>query len=154
MSLARPQATYPDEVPARAAVARELEWVQAHILAGKEGEVVKVEDVQQFVMTAPGPIEKDPQARMQREYRAVSMNTGGVLTVSMACSTILSQSADSGFLRDAPDREQGGPAVHRRCRFRVLISSVKHGPVSSPSLLRCPLSAQTLTHPPCRLDPT
>ena len=134
MSLARTQATYPDEVPARAAVARELEWVQAHILAGKEGEVVKVEDVQQFVMTAPGPIEKDLQARMQRECCAVIMNTCVVLTVSMACSTILCESTDRGFLRDAPDREQSGPAVHRRCRFRVLIFSVNHGPASSPYL--------------------
>ncbi|RPD55397.1 DBR1-domain-containing protein [Lentinus tigrinus ALCF2SS1-7] len=68
MSLARNQATYPDEAPARAAVARELEWVHEHVLPNKE--LACVDDVQQFAMTAPGPSANDPHARMQPPYYA------------------------------------------------------------------------------------
>ncbi|KAI0365163.1 DBR1-domain-containing protein [Pilatotrama ljubarskyi] len=62
MSLGRQQASYPDEGPARDAVRQELDWVKEHLLAGKEGGVLKVEDVQQFVMTAPGPAKDEPRA--------------------------------------------------------------------------------------------
>ena len=67
MSLDRRQSAYPDEAPAREAIARELQWVEEHVLAGKEGGVLKVEDVQQFVVTAPGPGSEGAQAKMQRE---------------------------------------------------------------------------------------
>ncbi|KAI0761532.1 DBR1-domain-containing protein [Trametes elegans] len=55
MSLERRQGVYPDEPAARAAVEEARAWVDAHVLADKPDGQVRVEDVQQFVMTAPGP---------------------------------------------------------------------------------------------------
>ncbi len=66
MSLARTQSPYPEEAAARAAVARELEWVKTHVLDGKDGGVARVEDVQQFAMIAPGPSREEEKTRMQR----------------------------------------------------------------------------------------
>ncbi|TFK83676.1 DBR1-domain-containing protein [Polyporus arcularius HHB13444] len=68
MSLARTQSPYPEEAAARAAVARELEWVKTHVLDGKDGGVARVEDVQQFVMTAPGPSREEEKTKMQPTY--------------------------------------------------------------------------------------
>ncbi|KAH9923782.1 DBR1-domain-containing protein [Epithele typhae] len=65
MSLTRAQAQYPDEAGARAAVAHELAWVHEHVLAGKPDGSLRVEDVQQFVRTAPGPGSEGAQARVQ-----------------------------------------------------------------------------------------
>ncbi|EIW61118.1 DBR1-domain-containing protein [Trametes versicolor FP-101664 SS1] len=59
MSTERHQKGYPDESPARAAVADALEWVRAHVPAGG---APRVEDVQQFVMVAPGPAADEPRA--------------------------------------------------------------------------------------------
>ena len=64
----RSQSAYPDEGPAREAVAREVAWVHEHVLAGKPNGVLKIEDVQQFVQTAPGPGSEGVQARVQREW--------------------------------------------------------------------------------------
>ncbi|KAI0328071.1 DBR1-domain-containing protein [Cubamyces sp. BRFM 1775] len=61
MSLERKQSTYPDEGSARDAVRQSLEWINAHVLAGKEDGQLKVEDVQQFSMTAPGPVNNEPK---------------------------------------------------------------------------------------------
>ncbi|KAH9885074.1 DBR1-domain-containing protein [Cubamyces lactineus] len=61
MSLERKQCTYPDEGPARDAVQQSLEWINAHLLAGKEDGQLKVEDIQQFSMTAPGPASNEPK---------------------------------------------------------------------------------------------
>ena len=77
MSLARPQATYPDEGPARGAVARALEWVREHALKGQAA--LKVEDVQTFVRTAPGPGSEGAQARVQRESRPVAVALGALI---------------------------------------------------------------------------
>ena len=44
-----------------------LSAMEEHLLAGKEGGVLKVEDVQQFVMTAPGPDPKNASSRQQRK---------------------------------------------------------------------------------------
>ena len=76
MSLARPQATYPDEGPAREAVAHALEWIREHALKGQTA--LKVEDVQTFVRTAPGPGSEGAQARVQREYCSVIVVFGGL----------------------------------------------------------------------------
>ncbi|KAI0355279.1 hypothetical protein OH77DRAFT_356747 [Trametes cingulata] len=62
MSLVRLQASYPDEGPARDAVRQEFDWVKEHLLSGKEDGLLRVEDVQQFVMTAPGPAQDEPRA--------------------------------------------------------------------------------------------
>ncbi|KAI0628937.1 lariat debranching enzyme, C-terminal domain-containing protein [Trametes polyzona] len=62
MSLSRTQATYPDEESARAAVQESLDWVSSHLLAKAPNGVLKVEDVQQFAMTAPGPAPDEPRA--------------------------------------------------------------------------------------------
>ncbi|OSC96836.1 DBR1-domain-containing protein [Trametes coccinea BRFM310] len=62
MSLERRQGTYPDEGSARESVREALVWVREHILKGKEGEGLKVEEVQQFVTTAPGPTTDKPRA--------------------------------------------------------------------------------------------
>lgn len=67
MSLAHAQLAYPDEAAARAAVQLEREWVSAHVFAGKPESVARVDDVQQFVITAPGPGEEGTLARVQRE---------------------------------------------------------------------------------------
>ncbi|KAI0657054.1 DBR1-domain-containing protein [Cubamyces menziesii] len=61
MSIERKQCTYPDEDHAREAVQQSLEWINAHVLVGKEGGQLKVEDVQQFSMTAPGPASDEPK---------------------------------------------------------------------------------------------
>ncbi len=59
MSTERHQKGYPDEAPAHAAVAGALEWVRAHVPAGG---APRIEDVQQFVMVAPGPTADEPPA--------------------------------------------------------------------------------------------
>ena len=61
MSIERKQCTYPDEDHAREAVQQSLEWINAHVLVGKEGGQLKVEVVQQFSMTAPGPASDEPK---------------------------------------------------------------------------------------------
>ncbi|KAI1787743.1 DBR1-domain-containing protein [Ganoderma leucocontextum] len=68
MTLNRAQSSYPDEEPAREAVRQEMEWVKEHILSGKEGGTVKVDDVQQFVMTAPGPGSEGRDIKAQPPY--------------------------------------------------------------------------------------
>lgn len=67
MSLSRTALAYPDEAAAREAVRRELEWVNTHVLADKKDGVVRVDDVQQFVVTAPGPGNEGGQEKIQRE---------------------------------------------------------------------------------------
>ncbi|KAI8974154.1 DBR1-domain-containing protein [Trametes punicea] len=62
MSLGRSQSTYPDEGPARDAVQQSLDWVKEHVLAGKGNGLARVDEVQQFVMTAPGPAKDEPKA--------------------------------------------------------------------------------------------
>lgn len=54
MSTAQKQLQYPDEAEARAAVARELEWVEKHVL-GDQG-VKRIDECQLFSVTAPGPM--------------------------------------------------------------------------------------------------
>ncbi|TRM60676.1 lariat debranching enzyme, C-terminal domain-containing protein [Schizophyllum amplum] len=54
LSLEMKQTPFPPEAEARATVARELAWVQENVLAGCEGQVVNVKDVQQFAPTLPG----------------------------------------------------------------------------------------------------
>ncbi|KAH9859145.1 DBR1-domain-containing protein [Lenzites betulinus] len=61
MSLERRQSVYPDEAPAREAVTKELAWVKENLLKDKEGDVLKVEDVQQFSQVAPGPANDEPR---------------------------------------------------------------------------------------------
>ncbi len=68
MTLNRVQSSYPDEDPAREAVRRELEWIKEHVVSGKEGGTVKVDDVQQFVMTAPGPGSEGGDMKAQRKF--------------------------------------------------------------------------------------
>lgn len=68
MTLNRAQSSYPDEDPAREAVRREIEWIKEHVLSGKEGGTVKVDDVQQFVMTAPGPGSEGRDIKAQRKF--------------------------------------------------------------------------------------
>lgn len=70
MSTTRNQLSYPNEVQAREACKRELEWVEAHVLADPQGEnksIRLIEDVQQFVKTAPAPGESDAGGKQQRE---------------------------------------------------------------------------------------
>ncbi|KAJ3757998.1 DBR1-domain-containing protein [Lentinula raphanica] len=52
ISLTHQQKPFPNEATAREMVAKELAWVKEHI--EEEGKI-RVEDVQQFVRTAPGP---------------------------------------------------------------------------------------------------
>ncbi|KAI0648596.1 DBR1-domain-containing protein [Trametes meyenii] len=62
MSLERTQHTYPDEVSARAAVRDALDWVHAHVLPAADNAgtwLPCVDEVQQFVITAPGPVKDD-----------------------------------------------------------------------------------------------
>ena len=78
MSNNKPQLEYPDEPTARAAVQRELEWVRTHVFqdGGGAGDgrgdggggvgVKKVEDIQVFVKTAPGPGEEGSRGKTQR----------------------------------------------------------------------------------------
>ncbi|KAM5535788.1 hypothetical protein V8D89_010602 [Ganoderma adspersum] len=68
MTLNRAQSSYPDEDPAREAVRQEMEWIKEHILSGREGGTVKVDDVQQFVMTAPGPGSEGRDIKAQPPY--------------------------------------------------------------------------------------
>ncbi|KAI0737478.1 lariat debranching enzyme, C-terminal domain-containing protein [Daedaleopsis nitida] len=68
MSLTHGQAAYPDEAAARAAVRREREWVDAHVFAAKPEGVARIDDVQQFVVTAPGPGEEGTLGRVQPPY--------------------------------------------------------------------------------------
>ena len=75
MSLTRTQAAYPDEGAARQAVERELEWVKAHVLEGKKDGLARVEDVQQFVITAPGPGSEGAHAKTQRESSSSSFDS-------------------------------------------------------------------------------
>ncbi|KAI0093086.1 lariat debranching enzyme, C-terminal domain-containing protein [Irpex rosettiformis] len=74
MSTSRYQLRYPDESEARAAVAKELKWVEENVLTGnvngEDGRREKrVDECQTFVMTAPGP--QSPNKKMKgppREY--------------------------------------------------------------------------------------
>lgn len=61
-SLTSMQPAFPDEAEARAAVARELEWIEQHVQADKP-----VDECQQFACTAPGPGSEGTDARLQRE---------------------------------------------------------------------------------------
>lgn len=77
MSTIRNQSSYPDEAEARAAVERELKWVEENVLGsvGSGDGAVKekrVEDCQTFVTTAPGPQNpgKKVPARMPRTFIA------------------------------------------------------------------------------------
>ena len=67
MTLNRAQGSYPDEDLAREAVCQEMEWIKEHVVSGKEGGTVKVDDVQQFVMTAPGPGSEGQDTKVQRK---------------------------------------------------------------------------------------
>lgn len=75
MSTERHQKGYPDEGPARAAVADALAWVRAHVPAAG---APRVEDVQQFVMVAPGPAADEPHA--PREWSVLRNVCACVLT--------------------------------------------------------------------------
>ena len=61
MSTSRYQLRYPDEPEARAAVAKELKWVEENVLVGGGDDdsarrhEKRVDDCQTFSMTAPGP---------------------------------------------------------------------------------------------------
>ena len=68
MTLNRAQSSYPDEDPARETVRQEMEWIQEHVLSGREGGTVRVDDVQQFVMTAPGPGSEGRDIKAQRKF--------------------------------------------------------------------------------------
>ncbi|KAJ4485846.1 lariat debranching enzyme, C-terminal domain-containing protein [Lentinula aciculospora] len=52
ISLTHQQTPFPDEAIARDMVSKELEWVKGNV---REEGKVRIEDVQQFVQTAPGP---------------------------------------------------------------------------------------------------
>lgn len=68
LSLDRKEIPLPSENELRDSVAQELEWVKEHIGAGK-----KVEDVQKFVMTAPGPAGTGPgNQRVPRKFSTLS----------------------------------------------------------------------------------
>ncbi|THU88901.1 DBR1-domain-containing protein [Dendrothele bispora CBS 962.96] len=60
-SLTREQRPFPDESEAREMVNREMAWVEQHLLRAKPQDqndhspMFPVSDIQQFVMTAPGP---------------------------------------------------------------------------------------------------
>ncbi|KAF5327322.1 hypothetical protein D9619_004265 [Psilocybe cf. subviscida] len=54
LSTTRQQPPFPDEVDARALIAKEREWVLKNIPTNSRGEI-PVMDYQQFAMTAPGP---------------------------------------------------------------------------------------------------
>ncbi|KAL1711189.1 lariat debranching enzyme, C-terminal domain-containing protein [Schizophyllum commune] len=54
LSLEMKQTPFPPENEAREMVARELAWVQENVLAPRDGQTVKVEEVQQFSPTLPG----------------------------------------------------------------------------------------------------
>ena len=77
MTLNRTQASYPDEKSARDAVRREIEWVTEHVLANKEGGIIKIDDVQQFAMTAPGPGSEGEDAKVQRKLSLSSSSAHG-----------------------------------------------------------------------------
>lgn len=55
---------YPDKSIVRDLVAKELEWVKAHV---PEGGNVPVSDVQTFCITAPGPSPETEKSKDQRE---------------------------------------------------------------------------------------
>ena len=83
MSVAHKQAAYPAEADARAAVAESLAWVRREVFGCAEGDgdgdagagsgsaktlkVRRVEDVQQFVVTAPRQGDEGSRGRQQRE---------------------------------------------------------------------------------------
>ncbi|KAI5896523.1 DBR1-domain-containing protein [Schizophyllum commune H4-8] len=54
LSLEMKQTPFPPENEAREMVARELAWVQENVLATRDGQTVKIGDVQQFTPTLPG----------------------------------------------------------------------------------------------------
>lgn len=65
------QLPYPNEAQAREAVERNLEWVNNNVLTSSAsgGKGIKlIEDVQQFVKTAPVPGDPGADGRQQREY--------------------------------------------------------------------------------------
>ncbi|TBU29220.1 DBR1-domain-containing protein [Dichomitus squalens] len=68
MTLSRTQSSYPDETSARDAVQREIGWIKEHVLANKDNGIIKVDDIQQFVMTAPAPAPEDKDTRAQPPY--------------------------------------------------------------------------------------
>lgn len=104
MSLERRQSVYPDEAPAREAVTKELAWVKENLLKDKDGDVLKVEDVQQFSQVAPGPANDEP--RTPRESARIA-SVDYMLTNFLACSSVLPKPTDSGILHDVADRKQG-----------------------------------------------
>ena len=67
MSTAHNQSTYLPEDAARRAVAESLEWVRREVLGGGDAASTKrVEDVQQFVVTAPIQGEPGSTGKQQR----------------------------------------------------------------------------------------
>ena len=63
---------------------RELEWVKAHVLEGEKDRLARVEDAQQFVITAPGPASAGAEAKTQRECSSSSFVS------SRGCSAVVS----------------------------------------------------------------
>jgi lariat debranching enzyme len=57
------QPPFPPEEEAREMVRQAREWVTEHVYGGDESQPKRIEEVQQFVMTAPGPSESDESKR-------------------------------------------------------------------------------------------
>ncbi|KAH9927026.1 lariat debranching enzyme, C-terminal domain-containing protein [Amylocystis lapponica] len=66
ISFDRSQPTYPNEAEARSAVRKELAWVKANVLSGRE--ILRVDDYQKFAMTAPAPGSEGAAAKQQPPY--------------------------------------------------------------------------------------
>lgn len=82
-STARQQATYPDELTARARVSSELDWVEENIVRKATSDGAKlplsVDDCQVFIQTAPGPGSEGDAKFQQRESTIAKDNASYAL---------------------------------------------------------------------------
>lgn len=69
LSTTKRQPPFPAEEEARERVRQAQEWITTNVYGGNSGTTKRIEEVQTFAMTAPGPTDDDKRTRtMQRTF--------------------------------------------------------------------------------------